>query len=787
MSYRRNKEERAIERIIRGLMKLPENRRCLNCDHLGPRYVCTSFSTFVCTVCSGVHREFGHRVKSVLVATFTSEEVFALQDGGNERAREIYLETWDPTRNTQPNGSDIDRIRDFIKHVYVDKIFTRQRRIDKSGDKENFYERHSDERRGLSLREDLYERRSHERSSPRGRSDRNHRDYTDYKSNRNYSNDKDYSRYFEGSSPHSIYERFGSHRSRSAARFEIVDNRIRDDRYGRGRSESLKISKSDTTMSPEPQSREEKADPMPPEPQKTEPQRREEKADTMAPEPQKTEPQRREEKADPMAPEPQLMRKKANPPVLRPLKDIMHEISQINEAGNATKANKAKDADGAANHQKTALSDKLDSADVKRDEAASASGSIDFKNNLKTQTESASSIQTSTMQKTSTPPSVNSVEFLLSELSFVPVGNASASPNSPNTSSTTPVASITKPVASSVVPTASSSVASSTAPVTSSAAAATTESASTPKRLATRFAEIAAASSSVGNTRFAEIAAASSSVGNTQTHPFSSVDSVPRVAEEKKVQTTRQHQPSASLTENNSSTGPQGMPTFEVLFDQPWPSLPEQTSQEAPGNASADHSSQAVSKEAQNTISPGNASKSSGRKELPAELFTFTYPTNSAPMHNWQFHPPREMGYGMQYAPLPNVAAFPSAEKSRNPFDVEDDPRPVQGAMLPSTASVPGALPHMSPAGMQPGPSPFASGLPQESPSYGMYMAAGGYMGQQLLNNPPRQRLQGTGSFGGGSAFTSFNPSQQYPGGYLSNPALGASNSFPSAGGNPFA
>uniref|UniRef100_A0A0A9GDK0 NIG n=1 Tax=Arundo donax TaxID=35708 RepID=A0A0A9GDK0_ARUDO len=36
-------------------------------------------------------REFTHRVKSISVAKFTSQEVSALQEGGNERAKEIYF------------------------------------------------------------------------------------------------------------------------------------------------------------------------------------------------------------------------------------------------------------------------------------------------------------------------------------------------------------------------------------------------------------------------------------------------------------------------------------------------------------------------------------------------------------------------------------------------------------------------------------------------------------------------------------------------------------------------
>ncbi|KAJ8446900.1 hypothetical protein Cgig2_013201 [Carnegiea gigantea] len=119
-----SKEESRIEKMIRGLLKLPENRRCINCRSLGPQYVCTTFWTFVCTNCSGVHREFNHRVKSISMAKFTSEEVSALQASGNERARQIYFKTWDPHRNFFPDNSNIHKLRGFIKHVYVERRYT---------------------------------------------------------------------------------------------------------------------------------------------------------------------------------------------------------------------------------------------------------------------------------------------------------------------------------------------------------------------------------------------------------------------------------------------------------------------------------------------------------------------------------------------------------------------------------------------------------------------------------------------------------------------------------------
>ncbi|KAK6942090.1 Arf GTPase activating protein [Dillenia turbinata] len=109
------KEEERNEKIIRGLMKLPPNRRCINCNSLGPQYVCTNFWTFVCITCSGIHREFTHRVKSVSMAKFTSQEVESLQKGGNQRAREIFLGDWDAQRLRLPDSSNVERVREFIK------------------------------------------------------------------------------------------------------------------------------------------------------------------------------------------------------------------------------------------------------------------------------------------------------------------------------------------------------------------------------------------------------------------------------------------------------------------------------------------------------------------------------------------------------------------------------------------------------------------------------------------------------------------------------------------------
>ncbi|PON63523.1 Arf GTPase activating protein [Trema orientale] len=125
------KEEERNEKIIRGLMKLPPNRKCINCNSLGPQYVCTNFWSFVCMTCSGIHREFTHRVKSVSMAKFTSQEVEALQNGGNQRAREIYLKDWELQRQRFPDSSNVEKIRQFIKDVYVDRRYAGGKTSDK--------------------------------------------------------------------------------------------------------------------------------------------------------------------------------------------------------------------------------------------------------------------------------------------------------------------------------------------------------------------------------------------------------------------------------------------------------------------------------------------------------------------------------------------------------------------------------------------------------------------------------------------------------------------------------
>ncbi|ETI40183.1 hypothetical protein, variant 2 [Phytophthora nicotianae CJ01A1] len=86
-----------------------------------PQYVCLDFNTFVCTACSGIHREFAHRVKSISMSKFTESEVKnMINQGGNEAAQKYWRNKHDPS--FRPNGgSDGERTRNFIRLTYIDR------------------------------------------------------------------------------------------------------------------------------------------------------------------------------------------------------------------------------------------------------------------------------------------------------------------------------------------------------------------------------------------------------------------------------------------------------------------------------------------------------------------------------------------------------------------------------------------------------------------------------------------------------------------------------------------
>ena len=56
--------EEKYQKILKECQKRPENRTCNDCTGRGNQYVVLNYGVFVCTTCSGIHREEQHKIKS---------------------------------------------------------------------------------------------------------------------------------------------------------------------------------------------------------------------------------------------------------------------------------------------------------------------------------------------------------------------------------------------------------------------------------------------------------------------------------------------------------------------------------------------------------------------------------------------------------------------------------------------------------------------------------------------------------------------------------------------------
>uniref|UniRef100_A0A5B7AP74 Putative ADP-ribosylation factor GTPase-activating protein AGD14 isoform X1 n=1 Tax=Davidia involucrata TaxID=16924 RepID=A0A5B7AP74_DAVIN len=750
----RLKEDEKNERIIRSLLKLPENRRCINCNSLGPQYVCTNFWTFVCTTCSGIHREFTHRVKSVSMAKFTSQEVSALQGGGNARAKEIYFKEWDPQRHSVPDSSNVERLRDFIKHVYVDRRYSGERSFDKPprvkmGESEDSYEnRRADAYQGGSRSppyEDTYERRYNDRPSPGGRSD-----------DRNYRNSYD-----ERRSPGYDQEsrQYGDQR-KSPARNEIVNDWRREDRFGNGRkSEDSRISDGGSRL-------------------------------------------------EGRSPDHQKDLDMSSPPVVRPVRDILGENVSPLRIIEPPKANGGRATDGSMRTQRTASSSSLASsngnpAELRRENSGilidfdavpepsitaavpqtqqTAMGQSIAQPATSSSVDNWACFDSATEAKVSQAPSnVNSLESLLSQLSVsasVP-GHIAGVPGG-SVQTTAPMGNMS--------------------PFGNGPAAA-------PVNNLTAFPPGGAlAATSVGHMSASPFGggAPAATPGSTSVMPFNGTNSFVKFSDGGPQPGIHPQQPSLfPATASHPTAQPFTSPVGGASSNQPWNTSLAPNAQ-GPSSIPAAQAYQSVSKPVPDVTfgvvtqpSPGEV-RPSGRKELPQDLFTATYSSAPVPVPGWQTGFPYGFGFPMQYNTAMPLPTFPQSSRSTNPFDLNNETSPAQASTFPSMASLQGALPNTTaPSGLlrtssldapsptwMPPQSSYPSAMPPQAPSYASAMPPSAYMRQQAPSNlPPRQ--QGVVGFGSeGAAFGSLHSNQQL-GGIYSAPAT--PNTFSSVGGNPF-
>ncbi|CAI0444608.1 unnamed protein product [Linum tenue] len=844
---KKEKEEDKIEKTIRGLLKLPENRRCINCSSLGPQYVCTTFLTFVCTNCSGVHREFTHRVKSVSMAKFSYEEVSALQAGGNERAREIYFKDWNEHRNSYPDGSNLHKLRDFIKHVYVERKYTGERSNEKLrklrlADNDERY----DGRKGGGIyygrspsyamarssalgmtRSPSYEvTRSPGYEVTRSPSFDNRRNGRDRYGPSRWSSERSFKYYYdEMRSPSYTPEssRYGGGLKKSPVRFEVVDDRFRDNESRSGQSSnssrlSYKESRSECR--------------------------------SRSPDSEKT----IDGSKSAVVPPTQTV-----PPV------NVGKQSRISEGKEADQASKL----NSLLMQKAFISIATPSAikaptdnTIAEAKSQTLESLIDLDNDSMSPkvvvvapppqaTEAQPSVNSSIesfVKKEPLAPKPNSVEFLLFELS-----TPSVTPSAANVSErdTTPPLTISEGSIAALGASSDGSTSMGVSAKCDHLGSSTIESAQNlladnvstagssdkmslvpydvPKRasLAEPYRQSLSLFDAFGGSLFPSAAnlpvQPSSGGGASEATPDFFQESSFTANNGDKVKYQEKADNIPSLTVGSTESGQTTSAFVAQTNNQPCTSL-ESCTVQGPSGASVEHASQNISQSAQESNSgvqkPSTTSsqqisqpaeesnsgvqkpstiasetKASGRQELPVDLFASSFMPTTGPSPSWKYgSSPYDMGFGTQYYHNPmQVMAYPNPVKSTNPFDDNSQrqahPYPAMGnfggAPPPNVQHRPILFPSSSTGHISSAMIPDSSRIPSQSFPFESTISSGPYVEHQVLMNLSPFRQQG-GSFGiDEDAFSSLNMvQQQRPDG--ENSFHVRQNSLPSRGGNPF-
>lgn len=624
------------------------------------------------------------------MAKFTSQEVSALQGGGNASAKEIYLKDWDPQRNSLPDGSNVERLRDFIKHVYVDRRYSGERSFEKPprgkmAEAENLNEnRKTDTYRGGSRsppNEEVYERQYSDRPSPGGRSS-------------------------GGRSP--------GYDQKSPARAEVINDWRREDRFGNGR-------RSDGGRTSDGGS-----------------------------------------KFESMSPDRQSDLDTSSPPMVRPVREILGDSVSPLRVIEPPKTNGGRSAaDGFMQTQRTASSSSLASSNGNPVELKTETSLIDFDDVPEPPASApAPQIQQSVTVMPAAQPTKSAADNWANFDSFAEVKT------SPAPSNTNLLETVLLDLATPATATApSGSPGGSAAPFTP-------------------FSSFAPGPATMDNS-------AAFPLGGAPAAPTGLTSILPVSGGNAFANTPGGHWSNIQSQQTSlfPMTGPQALSQLSTPAaggssgNQQWNSSVAPSTLGFPSSVTA-QVPQAVAVASQ---AASVETKSSGRKELPADLFALNYSSIPGAFPGWHTGPQHGYGFAMQYNMSMATNALPQPSQSTNPFDVINEPT-SQAPTFPSMASLQGALPNMAaPTGLLHtsslgAPTSHPPAMPQQA-HFASAVPPGSYMGHQVAGSMP-QRPAGVASFGfDGVAFGGLNPNQQSGGLYSAPPTQ---NTFSSSGGNPF-
>ncbi|CAL9693435.1 unnamed protein product [Knipowitschia caucasica] len=112
------------KKLLLELVKRPENSACADCGARDPDWGSCTVGVFVCLNCSGIHRSFSHKVRSIKLDFWEDSLVECMRSKGNAKARELYEKSV-PCHYYRPQQYDHTDLREqWIRAKYERLEFT---------------------------------------------------------------------------------------------------------------------------------------------------------------------------------------------------------------------------------------------------------------------------------------------------------------------------------------------------------------------------------------------------------------------------------------------------------------------------------------------------------------------------------------------------------------------------------------------------------------------------------------------------------------------------------------
>lgn len=113
--YPSTEAQSAEQAVLNVQARLEGNNFCADCGVPRPRFINLTIGTFICSLCTGIHRSLSkRRIKDIYAGDLTMDDARRMETVGNDVANRKFLATWDPRQVPEPDRRDEESLREFI-------------------------------------------------------------------------------------------------------------------------------------------------------------------------------------------------------------------------------------------------------------------------------------------------------------------------------------------------------------------------------------------------------------------------------------------------------------------------------------------------------------------------------------------------------------------------------------------------------------------------------------------------------------------------------------------------